>query len=143
MQVQAGWFVIAVADMCVMGMRADTGDLQGPARKVTKILSNSQEVLKRVAVSCPYKRPNTSKHHFHVPLESGRARRCQIYPVEFRRQVCKGIAAEKRLRRVGMVWIHLVALGSKEDGRKACDDLHETDGTLTFADQSSEPPMPA
>ena len=134
---------IAIVDMCAMGMRVDTGELQGPARKRTKLLSNSQEILKRVAVLCPNKSPNTSTHHAHVPLESGRARRCQIYPREFSRRVCEGIAAEKRLRRLGMVSIPLMALGSEEDGRKACDDLHENDGTLAFDDQSNEPLMPS
>ena len=44
---------MASVDMCVYGMRVDTGPLQGPARKRTCIMSNSREVLKRVASVCP------------------------------------------------------------------------------------------
>ena len=42
-----------------------------------------------------------------------------------------------------MVSIPLMAIGSEEKGRKACDDLHETDGTLAFDDQSNEPLIPS
>ena len=61
---------------CAYGMRVDTGAVQGPARKRTKIMSNSNEVIKRIAVKCPNTEPDVSKHHVHVPLESGRAKRC-------------------------------------------------------------------
>ena len=66
---------IAEVDMCVYGMRADTGPVQGIAKKPTKILSNSSEVLKRIPAKCP-------GDHEHVKLDSGRAKRCQIYPWE-------------------------------------------------------------
>ena len=129
--------------MCALGMRVDSGKLQGPARKRTKILSNSVQVLKRVEVSCPNLSPDKAKHHVHVPLESGRAKRCQIYPREFSRRICEGIAAEKKLRLLGMVSLPLMALGTEEDGRVAADALHERDGTVAFDDQSGEPLVPA
>ena len=134
---------IATVDMCALGMRVDTGKLQGPARKRTRILSNSREVLKRVAVSCPNLGEDRSAHHVHVPLESGRAKRCQVYPREFSRRVCEGIAAEKRLRLLGMVSRPLMELGTEEAGRRACDDLHEADGVVAFDDQSGEPLVPS
>ena len=43
--------------------------------------------------------------------------------------------AERRLRRLGMVSIPLMALGSEEDGRNGCDNLHESDVTLAVDDQ--------
>lgn len=63
----------AVVDMCAYGMRVDTGKVQGPAKKRTRIMSNSKEVLKRIAIRCPNKQEDTTKHHVHVKLESGRA----------------------------------------------------------------------
>ena len=71
---------IASVDMCVYGMRVNTGPVQGPARKRTRIMSNSRHVLRRVACVCPSAGPDESPHHRHVPLESGRAKRCQVYP---------------------------------------------------------------
>ena len=64
-------------------------------------------------------------------------------PNSFSSRACEGTAAEKRLRQLGTVSVPFMAIGSEEDGRKACDDLHETDGTLAFVDQSSEPLMPS
>ena len=82
-------------DMCAYGMRVGTGAVQGPTRKRTNIMSNSNEVIKRIAVKCPNTGPDVSKHHVHVPLESGRPKRCQVYPREFSRKICAGIAARR------------------------------------------------
>ena len=71
---------VASIDMCDYGMRVDTVPVQGQARKRTKIVSNSNKVLKRIAVKCPNAGPHESQHHVHVPLEQGRAKRCQVYP---------------------------------------------------------------
>ena len=60
-----------VVDMCAFGMRVGRGKVQGPAMKSTRILSNSQEVLKRVNRKCPNKGPDKSQHHVHVLLEQG------------------------------------------------------------------------
>ena len=57
--------------------------------------------------------------------------------------ICEGIAAEKKLRLLGMVSLPLMALGTEEDGRAAADELHEQDGTVAFDDQSGEPLVPA
>ena len=140
--------VDAVAvDMCAYGMRVDTGQQQGPARKRTKIMSNSVEVLKRIAMQCPNMQEDVSKHHVHVPLESGRAKRCQVYPREFSRRICEGIAAEKRLRRLGMISLPLLELDELsddiKDGGVAARDLHESGWTEAFDDQSGERLDPA
>ena len=134
---------MVMLDMCAFGMRVETGKLQGPARKRTRVMSNSFEVHKRLNVRCPNEAEDDTKHHTHVPLEQGRAKRCQVYPREFSRRVCEGIAAEKKLRRLGMRSLPLMEIGTDEDGNKATDDLHEPDGTFAVDDQSNEPLVPA
>ena len=135
---------VAVADMCAYGMPVDTGPVQGPARKMAKIMSNSDEVFKCVAISCPNLGDDQELHHFHVPLESGRARRCQVYPRAFSQQIFEAIAAEKKLRILGMVLMPFMSLESdKADGKAASDVLHDTDGRQASDDQSGDPLVPA
>ena len=86
----------AVFDMCAYGMRVDPGPLHGPARKRAEVMSNSHKVPKRVKISCPTLGDDVSKHRVHVPFDQGRARRRQIYPREFSKRMCEGIAAEKK-----------------------------------------------
>ena len=80
------------------------------------------------------------------PLEQGSARRCQVYPREFRRQICEGIAAEKKLRRLGLVSIELLDVGNLEMdaniGQAASSELHEQGRVQAFDDQSGERLMP-
>ena len=136
----------AVVDMCAYGMRVDTGPVQGPARKRTRIMSNSHEVIKRIARTCPNESREESKHHVHVPLEQGRAKRCQVYPREFSRKICEGIAAEKKLRRLGLVSMELMDIDDLEvdvaKGHEASQDLHEQGLTQAFDDQSGERLLP-
>ena len=75
----------ASVDMCAYGMRVDTGAVQGPVRKRTKVMSNSNEVIKGIAVKCLNTGPDVSKHHVHVPLKIGTTKRCQVYQREFSR----------------------------------------------------------
>ena len=130
---------MAIVDMCVHGMKVDVGPVQGPARKRTRVFSNSHEVLKRIASQCPNDRPDKALHHVHVPLDQGRAKRCQVYPRSFCRRVCEGIAAEKRLRSLGLKAIPLMTLEAIEEaGIQANDVLHDPDGTWACDDQSGE-----
>ena len=46
-----------VVDMCAFGMRVDSGKVQGPAMKSTRIASNSAEVLKGSRENAPTKDP--------------------------------------------------------------------------------------
>ena len=84
----------------------------------------------------------------HVPLEQGRAKRCQVYPREFGRKVCAGIAAEKKLREMGMVALPLldVSIDNLENdmkaGATAAFDLHDYAEMQAFDDQSGEPVDP-
>ena len=135
---------MASADMCAYGMRVDTGVVQAPACKRTEIMSNLNEVIKRIPVRCPNFEPDVSKHHVHVRLESGSAKRCQVDPRQFSRKICAGIAAEKRLRELGMVSLPLLDMdvGNLESDMKAASkaafDLHEYATMQAFDDQSVE-----
>ena len=42
----------AMVDMCMYGLRVKAGDAEGLARKTTRLLSNSTEVIKRMQVRC-------------------------------------------------------------------------------------------
>ena len=113
--------------------------------------SNSREVLKRLDRRCPNKGGAGEKHE-HVQLEGGLAKRAQIYPREFCKTVCEGIAAEKRLRALGLeAWtIDEVSLAAerlcldKRYGDNPSKDLHEEEEDWTTAsdDQSGEPLKP-
>ena len=130
---------LVTVDMCCHGMVVDTGPLQGPARKRTKVLSNSQEVLKRVEAHCLNGLPDKSFHHVHVPLESGRAKRCQIHPRAFCRLIVEGIAAEKKLRALGLKAVPLMSVEEIESaGDEASGVLHEPDLDVAVDDKSGE-----
>ena len=86
----------ATVDMCMYGMRVKEGDQEGLARKTTRLMSNSNEVVKRMHSMCVNLDPNTAAadRHVHVPLVGGRARQCQVYPRVSCRKLCEGIASE-------------------------------------------------
>ena len=117
---------IVTMDMCCFGMTAEKDGIEGPVRKRTKIASNSKEVLKRIDRRCPNDIPGEVKHQ-HVVLESGRPKNAQVYPRAFCRAVCEGIAAEKRLRSLGLEAYSLgEILEFSEYGSDPNGDLHET-----------------
>ena len=75
----------------------------------------------------------------HVPLESGRAKLCQIYPRAFCRLIVEGIAAEKKLRALGLKAIPLKSVEEIESaGVEASGVLHEPDLDVAVDDQSGE-----
>ena len=76
-------------DMCNFGMMSSDAEGEGLVRKRTKILTDSDEVAKRVARKC-------TKDHRHVNLIGGRAKRAQLYPRAFSRAFCECVAAQKR-----------------------------------------------
>ena len=138
-------------DMCQFGMTATKQGKDGPVQKKTRIVSNSAEVLKRVAVKCP----NQGGHgepHTHISLEGGLAKQAQVYPRKFCQAVCEGIAAQKKLDALGLEAKRLMSRdemagvldslgldGSKEDPSEA---LHEEELRIAFDDQSGEPLRP-
>ena len=98
-----------------------------------------------------------SKHR-HADLTSGRAKFCQVYPREFCRAVCEGIAAQKKLYVLGMKAEPLMTLEEmfavmpenlKDVSKCPSGELHEDDagyvledGTVAFDDQSNAPLKP-
>ena len=89
------------------------------------MLTNSHEVARRIERKC-------DGSHRHVHLVSGKARKAQMYPREFSRSVCEGIAAEKRRHALGLYYHEVLSLDEiSETVRKitgkvgAADELHE------------------
>lgn len=141
---------MTTCDMCAYGMVAKDKEGTAPAEKRTKLLSNSPEVIKRVGRQCANKALDCQQKHRHADLTGGRAKQCQVYPREFCRAVCEGVAAQKRLMRLGLVAIPTMSLEEmlvvESPGERTgspSDDLHEADagytmedGTVAFDDQS-------
>ena len=44
---------VADVDMCAYGVTTIDDELEGPAKKATKITSHAEEVIKRIAGRCP------------------------------------------------------------------------------------------
>ncbi len=148
---------VAKVDMCQFGMTAVTKEGEGPVRKRTKIISNSKEVLKKVEKKCPND-GGPGAHHEHVHLVDGRAKQAQVYPRAFCRAVCEGVAAEKRIRALGvkakpmlsmeeMQQIAHISGAKAKDGESASDALHEEEvdegkWTIAVDDQTGEPLCP-
>lgn len=131
---------------CAFGMVAVDERGEAPAKKSTTIMSNSPEILKQVDRLCVNGVPNRrDEHHRHVQLVSGRAKTCQIYPRAFCQAVCRGVAAEKKLRDVGMVVQDMMSvkeimsvIAKSEDGNSA-REFHEHEGDEAFDDTSGAP----
>ena len=147
---------VVSVDMCQFGMKTVGKDGEGPARKRTKIASNSKEVLKRVGRKCPNS-GGPGEPHKHVHLESGKTRQAQVYPREFCRAVCEGVAAEKRIQALGLEAKPLLSMGDMQeiaqkagvkvdDGSEANKALHEDveggEWMIAADDQSGEPLEP-
>ena len=133
-------------DMCAYGMVARDENGTGPAQKRTTIMSNSPEGLKRVGMQCPNK-SNGGEFHRHVQLLSGRAKQCQVYPRAFYQAVCEGVAAEKKLRALGLMSHPIMSVSEMQQaGGNGVEDpsqaLHEDDGIIAFDDQSGAPLNP-
>ena len=75
------------------------------------------------------------EHHRHVHLVSGRAKYAQVYPRKMCMDICEGIAAQKRLDRLGMKSRPIMSLEEMQRTAKGSDRgdcpseaLHESDG---------------
>ena len=124
-----------LVDMCIYGMVVRDTEVEGLARKRTRLMSNLHEVLKRVKMSCTH-------DHEHIPLVQVRAKKCQVYPQAFCRTIVDCIAAKKKLREIGMVALPLLDIDDLEhdmkNGAAAVLDLHDCATMQAFDDQSSE-----
>ena len=88
-------------DMCQYGMKAEEAGVVGPARKRTKMISNSKEALKRVATKCPNS-GGPGDAHEHVQLNNGLAKNGQVDPRKLCQATCEGIVSQKRIDELGL-----------------------------------------
>ena len=84
-----------VLHMCAFGMTSSDKDGEAPVKKGTRIISSSEEVLKRISRRCSNETDEIK--HRHVHLIQGRAKAAQVYPRELATSICEGVAAQKRL----------------------------------------------
>ena len=131
---------IATFDMCQFGMVAEKDGVEKPVQKCTRVASNSNEVLKRIRIKCPNKGGPGEKHE-HIQLEGALTKSAQVYPRPFCKAVCEGIAAEKRLRSLGLESWSLdeisvavkEALTDERYGEDPSRDLHEDEAEMMQA----------
>ncbi len=102
---------VVTCDMCAYGLSIDDPLGHALVEKRTRLMSNSPEVLKRVSRQCSNRTAtNPADKHRHADTLDGRIRLCQVYPREFCRAVCAGVAAQKKLRNLGMMAAPLLSL---------------------------------
>ena len=111
-------------DTCAYGLKAQDEHGEAKAQKRLRFLTSSPEVCKRISRQCTNRTESgrasvlpltrlqpklqggvsecVTGQHQHANLMSGRAKQCQIYSREFCREVCEGIAAQKRLDSLGL-----------------------------------------
>ncbi len=137
-------------DMCAYGMTAVDKQGEALAKKGTTVVSNSSEILKRVSKRCSNSgAARDADKHRHADLCNGGAKQCQVYPKKFCRAVCAGVAAQKKLHRLGMTSQRIMsaeemlnAMGEHNETGDPSRDLHEepSDETwIAFDDQSGAP----
>ena len=116
-----------ITNMCSFGMTAKDEQGEGLVCKPTKIMSSSEEVLKRI------RRPCTGGHR-HVHLISGKAKAAQVYPRAFCRAICEGRAAQKNIDDLGVearpiMSVEEMATAAKTNrDQNPSEELHETYG---------------
>ena len=82
-----------VMHMCAFGLMGKDEIGEAPIQKATRVMSSSDEVIKRISVRCSNEQCDPTKHHRHVHLIQGRAKAAQVYPRLFGIRVCQGIRA--------------------------------------------------
>ena len=73
-----------VSHMCAFGMMQEDEHGKALIKKPTAFMSNSSEILKRLARKC-------SGDHRHILLVNGRAKRAEVYPDELCKEIVKGL----------------------------------------------------
>ena len=124
---------VTTIHMCAYGMTSSDDMGEGLVKKPTTLMSSSPEVLKRVAARCSNE--TEGEQHRHVHLVQGRAKRAQVYPRKLGVRICMGIAAQRKLDRLGMRPIPIIsveemqkAMPEMQKGECPSETLHETDG---------------
>ncbi len=98
-----------VCDMCAFGMVIKDQDGEALARKRTRLMSNSPEVLKRVNRPCTNTiAESMDAKHRHADTTGSRVKKCQVYPREFLQSDLRwhGRAEESQRSRTGHVATH-------------------------------------
>ena len=82
-----------VGDQCQFGLETiGPAGASAPARKRTRFMSNSNEILKELGRLCP-------GDHVHQHLVSGRAERAAVYPEGLCRAICRGLVRQMEVQR--------------------------------------------
>ena len=82
-----------VGDQCQFGLKTENDKgTSMPARKRTRFMSNSVEILKELGKMCP-------GNHIHQHLISGRAEKAAVYPEGLCRAICRGLIKQIELER--------------------------------------------
>ena len=138
-------------DMCAYGLKVTDKEGVAFSRKRTRVMSNSPEIIKRCGKQCSNKgdaeltRPSGSVEpkltrdqgfHRHADLTGGRARQGQVYPKEFCRAVCAGVAAQKRLYSLGLKALPMMS-AEEIQHNDPINELHEDDYDLVAWDDQS------
>ena len=77
-----------VGDQCQFGLKTNGAmGAPAPARKRTRFLSNSNEILRELGKLCP-------GDHVHQPLVGGRAEKAAAYPEGLCRAICRGLVKQ-------------------------------------------------
>ena len=89
-----------VLHMCAFGMVAEDETGKATVKKGTRLLSSSGELIKRVDRRCSNEVRQAP--HRHVHLIQGRAKAAQVYHRDLAVSICEGIAAQKRIKALGI-----------------------------------------
>ena len=121
---------IITIDMCAFGMKYIDSQGESLVKKPTKIMCNSEEILKRLEKRC-------DRTHQHMQMIGGKAKGAQIYPAAFCEAICEGVAAQKLLGELGLGAIPIMSMEEMSAVVKD-DDRHEDPSTFLHEKVSDE-----
>ena len=101
-------------DMCAFGLSATDKEGTGLVEKATRIMSNADAVLERIERRCSNAAGTQAKHR-HVHLISGKAKAAQVYPRALCQCICEGVAAQKKMDRLGVKSVPLMSMEVMEE----------------------------
>ena len=122
--------------MCALGMKSCDEQGEGLVHKSTTLMSSSEEVLRIMDRRCSNESQSKDHNHRHVYLIQGRSKAAQVYPREFCERLCEGIAAQKKVDKLGLKSRPLMSLDEMKSAAKGgkgdecpSEALNESDGT--------------
>ena len=136
-----------VGDQCRYGLTSRKDGVVGPAKKPTGFMTNSVCIARRLAKRCT----NTTQRqaHQHIRLESGRAKKAQIFPDKLCNELCEGLMIQMAMDRKGQFLVAdyeaetlpaskelmQMAQGMKQQYRTVEED-HDTEMEIAWDDVS-------